>query len=128
MTARRLGLKRDIALDLVAPGAPPGPRGAATVFSVRPYREGMVDGDLAHPRAVGGEEAVARLRIRRDTPGALCALADGRYAMTGPLIVVGSRRDITDFATRRMRQLDRESSERPWLQTVIGAMASDLPE
>ena len=48
----------------------------------------------------------------------------GAITLTG----VGSRRDITDFATRRMRQLDRESSERPWLQTVIGAMASDLPE
>ena len=113
-------------------GPPPRParvpRGAATVLSVRPYREGMVDGDLAHPRAVGGEEAVAQLRIRRDTPGALVALADGRYAMTGPLVVVGSRRDITDFATRRMRRLDRDSPERPWLQNVIGAMASDLPE
>jgi len=113
-------------------GPPPRParvpRGAATVLSIRPYREGIVDGDLAHPRAVGGAEAVAQLRIRRDTPGALVALADGRYAMTGPLIVVGSRRDITDFATRRMRRLDRDSSERPWLQNVIGAMASDLPE
>ncbi len=72
--------------------------------------------------------AVAQLRIRRDTPGALVALADGRYALTGPLVVVGSRRDITQFATRRMRRLPRESPERPWLQNVIGAMASDLPE
>jgi potassium/hydrogen antiporter len=113
-------------------GPPPRParlpRGAATVLSVRPYREDIVDGDLSRPRAVGGEEAVAQLRIRRDTPGALVALADGRYALTGPLIVVGSRRDITQFATRRMRRLPRESPERPWLQNVIGAMASDLPE
>jgi cell volume regulation protein A len=113
-------------------GPPPRPRvvprGAATVLSVRPYREGMVEGDLAHPRAVGGEPAVAQLRIRRDTPGALVALADGRYAVTGPLVVVGSRRDITQFATRRMRRLPSDSPERPWLQNVIGAMASDLPE
>src|SRR5919197_452440 len=102
--------------DLGLPREARVPRGAATVLSVRPYREGMVDGDLAHPRAVGGEEAVAQLRIRRDTPGALVALADGRYAMTGPLVVVGSRRDITDFATRRMRRLDRDSPERPCLQ------------
>jgi cell volume regulation protein A len=98
------------------------------VLSVRPYREGIVEGDLSRPRGVGGEAAVAQLRIRRDTPGALVALADGRYALTGPLIVVGSRRDITQFATRRMRRLPRESPERPWLQNVIGAMASDLPE
>jgi cell volume regulation protein A len=95
---------------------------------VRPYREGTVEGDLARPRGVGGEPAVAQLRIRRDTPGALVALADGRYALTGPLVVVGSRRDLTQFATRRMRQLPRDSPERPWLQNVIGAMASDLPE
>jgi cell volume regulation protein A len=106
----------------------PLPRGAATVLSVRPYREGMVVGDLARPKAVVGEECVAQLRIRRDTPGALMALADGRYAVTGPLIVMGSRRDLTQFATRRLRQLPHDAPERLWLQTVIGAMASDLPE
>jgi potassium/hydrogen antiporter len=104
------------------------PRGAATVFSVRPYRKGMVDGDVSRPRAVIGEPVVAQLRIRRDTPGALVALADGRYAITGPLVVVGARRDITLFATRRMRRLAAEAPERAWLQNVIGAMASDLPE
>jgi len=104
------------------------PRGAATVLSVRPYREGTVDGDVARPKAVLGERAVAQLRIRRDTPGALVALADGRYAVTGPLVVVGSRQDITQFATRRMRRLPADSPERPWLQNVIGAMASDMPE
>ncbi|HEX2102455.1 MAG TPA: potassium/proton antiporter [Solirubrobacteraceae bacterium] len=104
------------------------PRGAATVLSVRPYREGTVEGDLSRPRAVLGEPAVAQLRIRRDTPGALVALADGRYAVTGPLIVVGSRQDITQFATRRMRRLPADSPERPWLQNVVAAMASDLPE
>jgi potassium/hydrogen antiporter len=113
-------------------GPPPRPRreprGAATVMSVRPYREGMVEGELSRPRGVVGEAVAAQLRVRRDTPGALVALVDGRYALTGPLIVVGSRRDMTQFATRRMRQLARESPERPWLQNVIGAMASDLPE
>jgi potassium/hydrogen antiporter len=113
-------------------GPPPRPRrlprGAATVFTVRPYREGIVDGDLARPRAVSGEPAVAQLRIRRDTPGALVALADGRYAVTGPLIVVGSRQDLTQFATRRLRRLPPDAPERPWLQNVIAAMASDLPE
>jgi cell volume regulation protein A len=106
----------------------PLPRGAATVLSVRPYREGTIHGSLARPGSVGGDEVIARLRVRRDTPGALVALADGRYAVTGPLVVVGSRRDLTQFATRRLRQLPRESPERLWLQNVIGAMASDLPE
>jgi potassium/hydrogen antiporter len=106
----------------------PLPRGAATVLSVRPYREGMIEGSLARPEAVGGEPVVARLRVRRDTPGALVALADGRYAVTGPLIVVGSRRDLTQFGTRRLRRLPPDAPERLWLQNVIGAMASDLPE
>jgi cell volume regulation protein A len=88
----------------------------------------MVEGDLARPTGVGGEPVVAQLRIRRDTPGALLALADGRYAVTGPLVVVGSRRDVTQFATRRLRRLRREDPERLWLQTLIGALASDLPE
>jgi hypothetical protein len=48
--------------------------------------------------------------------------------VTGPLIVMGSRRDLTQFATRRLRQLPHDAPERLWLQTVIGAMASDLPE
>jgi cell volume regulation protein A len=98
------------------------------VLSVRPAADGVVDGDLSRPRAVIGEPAVAQLRIRRDTPGALVALADGRYAVTGPLVVVGSRQDITGFATRRMRRLAPDSTERAWLQNVVGAMASDLPE
>ena len=88
----------------------------------------MVEGDLSRPRGVGGAAVVAQLRIRRDTPGALVALADGRYAVTGPLIVVGSRRDMTQFATPPHAPAGRESPERPWLQNVIGAMASDLPE
>ncbi len=113
-------------------GPPPRPRreprGAATGMSVRPYREGVVEGDLSRPRGVGGQAVVAQLRVRRDTPGALVALADGRYALTGPLVVVGSRRDITLFATRRMRRLPPDAPERAWLQNVIGAMASDVPE
>ena len=68
------------------------PAGRPTVHSVRPAAEGAYDGDLSRPRSVLGEPTVAQLRIRRDTPGALVALADGRYAVTGPLIVVGSRR------------------------------------
>jgi cell volume regulation protein A len=104
------------------------PRGRPTLLTVRPAADGVVDGDLAHPRGVLDEPVVAQLRIRRDTPGALVALADGRYAVTGPLIVIGGRQDITQFATRRMRRLQGEDPERAWLQNVIGAMASDLPE
>jgi hypothetical protein len=50
-------------------------------------------------------------------------LADGRYAVTGPLAAVGSRRDLTEWARRRMRAVDAD--ERAWLQNVIGALAAD---
>ena len=110
------------------PRPPRIPRGRPTLLTVRPARDGVVEGSLAHPRAVLAEPVIAQLRIRRDTPGSLVALADGRYAVTGPLVVVGGRQDITQFATRRMRRLPADDAERAWLQNVIGAMASDLPE
>jgi cell volume regulation protein A len=110
------------------PRPPRVPRGRPTLLTVRPARDGVVEGSLAHPRAVLAEPVIAQLRIRRDTPGSLAALADGRYAVTGPLVVVGGRQDITQFATRRMRRLPPDDPERAWLQNVVGAMASDVPE
>ncbi|MEA2323778.1 MAG: potassium/hydrogen antiporter [Solirubrobacteraceae bacterium] len=110
------------------PRPPRVPLGRPTLLTVRPAAAGQVEGDISRPRSVLDKPVVAQLRIRRDTPGALTALADGRYAVTGPLVVVGSRRDITLFATRRMRRLAAEDPERQWLQNVIGAMASDMPE
>jgi cell volume regulation protein A len=110
------------------PRPPRIPRGRPTLLTVRPVRDGVVEGGLAHPRAVLTEPVIAQLRIRRDTPGSLVALADGRYAVTGPLVIVGGRQDITQFATRRMRGLPTDDAERAWLQNVVGAMASDVPE
>jgi cell volume regulation protein A len=104
------------------------PRGRATLLSVRPADETAVEGDLARPRAVLGEPVAEQLRIRRDTPGALVALTDGRYAVTGPLIVVGSRRNVSGFARRRLRQMAADDPERAWLQNVVGALAADFPE
>jgi hypothetical protein len=52
-------------------------------------------------------------------------LADGRYAITGQLAAIGSRGDLADWARRRM--LSASADEQAWLQTVIGALAADLP-
>ena len=81
-------------------------------------------GDLDAPERVLGQRVVARLRVRRDRPGALVALEDGRYAVTGPLIVAGSRDDVTTYARRRARSADPD--DRAWLQTVVGALAIDV--
>ena len=53
-------------------------RGAPQVFTVR--RRTADDGDPARPDALEGVAVAARLRVRRDEPGALVGLADGRYA------------------------------------------------
>jgi cell volume regulation protein A len=109
-------------------GTPPRPRrrlrGSAPVFTVRPSADDAVVGDLDAPERVLGQPVVARLRIRRDRPGALVALEDGRYAVTGPLVITGSRDDVTAYARRRAGSADPDA--RAWLQTVVGALAIDI--
>lgn len=99
--------------------------GHRPVFSVWAWREER-DGDISRPRTVAGQPVVEQLRIRRDRPGGLWVLADGRYAATGPVAAIGSGRDLSDWARRRMRQADDD--ERAWLQTVTGALAADQAE
>ncbi len=72
---------------------------------------------------IGGQPVVEQLRIRRDQPGGLWVLADGRYGLTGRLAAVGSRGDLAEWARRRMRHAAED--ERAWLQNVIGALAAD---
>jgi cell volume regulation protein A len=84
------------------------------------------DGDPQHPGAIRGQPVVAQLRIRRDKPGGLWVLADGRYAVTGPLGAIGGRNDVSAWALRLMRRASAD--ERAWLQTVIAALAADRHE
>ena len=46
---------------------------------------------------------VDQLRTRRDVPGALVVLSDGRYAYTGPITAIGSAGQVQDAARRRLR-------------------------
>jgi cell volume regulation protein A len=49
-----------------------------------PWRE--ADGDPGRPEQVRGTDVIDQIRTRRDgTPGAVVLLADGRYAVTGPV-------------------------------------------
>jgi cell volume regulation protein A len=104
------------------------PHGRPPVFTVRTLSESAVDGDAARPTAVAGVAVAAQLRIRRDVPGALVALVDGRYAVVGPLVAVGGRRALSWWAARRLRRLHATDPERAWLQNVVGALAADVPE
>jgi CPA2 family monovalent cation:H+ antiporter-2 len=107
---------------------PPRPRrrlrGSSPIFTVRPFGDDVVTGGLDAPERVLAQSVAARLRVRRDRPGALVALEDGRYAVIGPILVAGSRDDVTAYARRRAAAADPD--ERAWLQTVVGALAIDV--
>ncbi len=64
---------------------------------------------------------VEQLRIRRDAPGGLWVLEDGRYAVTGSLLIVGSAVQAQRQARKCLQQADDET-ERAWWQEVIGAL------
>jgi cell volume regulation protein A len=104
-----------------APRPAGSPRGYAPLFVVRPWRD--EDGDPSNPETVAGERVVERLRERRDLPGALVLLADGRYAIAGPVLAIGSRAALATWTRRRLRDVD--DAERGWLQGVIGTLAAD---
>jgi len=97
----------------------------STVMTSGPWRPGADgdEGDPSRPRAVDGVAVAEQLRTRRDRPGALVALADGRYAFTGPVVATGPRRAVQDAARRRLRHAGDEA-ERAWWREVIGALAS----
>jgi cell volume regulation protein A len=103
---------------------PPRPRlrlrGSPQIFHVGPWTEGM--GDPARPASIAGIEVGQRLRTRRDSPGALVTLADGRYAITGGgIVAVGGRRPLADWAAKRISRGMR-GDERAWWQEVSGVL------
>src|SRR4051794_32793914 len=96
------------------------PSTGAPVFSVRPWTD--ADGDAAAPDEVDGVPVVEQLRTRRDVAGALCALADSRYAVTGPFLAAGGARSLEQHARRRLARA-HDDAERAWWQEVLGAVA-----
>ena len=104
-----------------APVRPTEPlRARAAVFTARPWTDG--DGDPGFPSSVLGIEVLEHMRTRRDTRGALVLLADGRYAVSGPLLAVGGPAQLQRYARRRLGE-ERDEAARAWWQEVIGALA-----
>jgi cell volume regulation protein A len=103
------------------PTPPPLPhRAASQIFSVRPAREG--DDPMALTE-VDGIAVLAILRSRRDGVGAMVALVDGRYAVTGEEVVaVGGRRALANWCERRAGRAEVDQAERAWWQEVTGAL------
>ncbi len=89
------------------------------IFSVRPWV--AADGDPARPDLVAGRVVVELLRSRHDQPGSVVALEDGRYAVTGSLLIIGSARQVRRQARKCLQQTDDET-QRAWWQEVIGAL------
>ena len=94
--------------------------GTVPVYTARPWDDN--DGDPSHPDAILGRRVVEHLRTRRDVPGAMVVLDDGRYAVTGPLLMVGPPTQL-QFQARRRLQLTDDDAARAWWQEVIGACA-----
>ncbi len=96
------------------------PPQGAPIFTTRPWEES--DGDPDNPDRVLGLQVVERLKTRWDVPGALVVLIDGRFAVTGPHVLVGAREQLQWHARRRLR-LAVSDAEQAWWQEVIGASA-----
>jgi cell volume regulation protein A len=105
-------------------GPPPlerRPAFGAAVFSSRPW-DPERDGDPSHPREVDGVVVRQQMRLRRDKTGALVALVDGRYALTGATLAVGGPRQVQAYARRRLAR-ESDDTARAWWQEVIGALS-----
>jgi cell volume regulation protein A len=108
-------------------GPPPRPprewRSAPSVSSTRPF-DPLRDDDPGGPSQVNGILVLDRLRTRRDgVPGALVWLEDGRFAVTGPLVMLGSWQALTRHAQRRLGHAT-DDAEIAWWREVIGAVAA----
>jgi cell volume regulation protein A len=105
-------------------GPPPMERRPAigsAVFSSRPWHDEL-DGDAAYPEQIDDVPVRELLRTRRDQRGALVALVDGRYAVTGDTLAVGGTRQVQAYARRRLTR-ETDDTARAWWQEVIGALA-----
>jgi potassium/hydrogen antiporter len=105
-------------------GLPPIERQALigkSVFSSRPWDDER-DGDPGYPEQVGGIQVREHLRTRREHRGALVSLVDGRYAVTGQTLAMGSAKQVQSYARRRLTR-EQDDASRAWWQEVIGALA-----
>lgn len=95
--------------------------GRSPIFTVKPWRPGY--GDPSAPSAVEGVDVLRRLRLRRDEPGALLLLADGRFAVTGDgVLAVGGQRQLFRYVRERIQRAETATA-RAWWQEVAGVVS-----
>jgi cell volume regulation protein A len=95
-------------------------RSGQVIFSTKQWDER--EGDPGSPETVAGVRVVEHMRTRRDQPGALVALEDGRFAITGATVAIGSPQQLQSYGRRRLR-IPCPEAEQAWWQEVIGAVA-----
>jgi hypothetical protein len=85
------------------------------------------DGNPGSPQQVLGIPVDRLLAKRPDAPGALVALTDRRFALTGQLAAIGRHRVLRTYIRSRARtKTDR--AYRAWLAEVSQLLESMLPE
>lgn len=95
--------------------------GRSPIFSVKPWRE--EHGDPATPGEIEGADVLRRLRTRRDEPGALVLLSDGRFAVTGDgVVATGGQRQLFRYCRDRIRRAETGPA-RAWWQEVAGVVS-----
>jgi potassium/hydrogen antiporter len=95
-------------------------RSGSAVFTTRRWTD--ADGDAGFPSDVEGVPVAEQIRTRRDVRGALVVLADGRFAVTGPIMALGGALQLQRYARRRLAA-EQDAAARAWWQEVIGALA-----
>jgi cell volume regulation protein A len=94
------------------------------VFTLRPWHRDFGVPEL--PTELLGTRVARLLRGRPDRPGALVALQDGSYALTGDVLAAGYRDDLCAYVRRRARQ-STEPAERAWLRECDRALSAERP-
>ena len=85
------------------------------------------DGNPGSPQQVLGIPVDRLLAKRPDAPGALVALTDRRFALTGQLAAIGRHRVLRTYIRSRART-KTDSAYRAWLAEVSQHLESMLPE
>jgi cell volume regulation protein A len=80
-------------------------------------------GSPSEPELVDGVQVVRRLRARRDAPGALVALEDGRLALTGPSFAIGTQAELRHYAERRAATAT-DGAEALWWRQLADALTA----
>jgi hypothetical protein len=94
------------------------------VFTMGPWR--AEHGDARHPRELAGAAVEEVICTREEEPAALVMLADGRYALTGERLVVGSARQLKLYVGRQLRQGHSEN-DWAWFTGIADELARRSP-